>query len=104
LAGYEVQHDVVSEAGRTVGGLSKELGPIGTGIQKGVQESFGGVPGFAVAGALEGYAQQAQAALRTVGTALEDHGGGLVNSANNYDNTDREMRWMFKRYESKLNG
>lgn len=39
--------------------------------------------------ALNGYAQQAQAALDSVGRALEDHGGGLVNAAVNYETSDR---------------
>lgn len=100
MDGFEVEHDVLRDAGKTVGRLPTDLGRVGRTIDSGVRDGTARVRGFLVSQALDGYARQAGTALDSVGRALEDHGGGLVNAAGNYDNTDREMGWMFKRLKA----
>jgi hypothetical protein len=101
MDGFEVEHPSLREAGRAIGQSATGAQQVQSALQAGVQAGKAGIMSYAIAAALDGYLREAQAALRSVGTALEDHGGGLVNAASNYDNVDREMSWMFKRITAK---
>ena len=102
MNGFEVEHTTLREAGRTIGQSADALRTVQSSLQAGVQAGKSGIMSYAIATALDSYLRQTEAALRSVGTALEDHGAGLVNAASNYDNVDREMGWMFKRITAKF--
>jgi hypothetical protein len=102
MTGYQVQHAALSDAGKVVGKLPSELTATQSTVDTAVQAGTATVPGYALSAALRAYRQQAQAALRSIGRAIEDHGGGLVNNASNYDNNERTASWMFKRVKSEL--
>lgn len=102
MNGFEVETDAVRDAGKTVGKLPADLDAARRAVDHGVREGTGQLRAFLVAQALEGYAQQARGALDSVGRALEDHGGGLVNAAGSYHTADREAKWMFQRVKAKF--
>lgn len=102
MNGFEVDPAALREAGKVVGKLSADLPAVQRAIDNGVREGTNQVQAFLVSQALNGYAQQARAALDSVGRALEDHGGGMVNAAGNYENGDREAKWMFQRIKAKF--
>lgn len=104
MDGFEVEHTALRDAGRSIGESANGTQQVHSSLQAGVQAGKAGVMSFAISAALDGYLRQAQAALRSVGTALEDHGAGMVNAAGNYDNADRTTGWMWKRYTAKLDG
>lgn len=102
MDGFEVESAAVRDAGKAVGKLPAELRAVRQAVDTGVREGTGQLGAFLTAQALDGYAQQARAALDSVGRALEDHGGGLVNAAGTYDTADREAKWMFQRIKAKF--
>lgn len=102
MDGFEVQPDALRDAGKAVGKLPADLPAVQRAIDNGVRDGTDQVRAFLVSQALNGYAQQARSALDSVGRALEDHGGGLVNAAGTYDTSDREAKWMFQRIKAKF--
>jgi len=102
MSSFEVEPAKLRDAGKMVGQLPRELSAVQQAIDNGVRAGTDQVRAFQVSQALNNYAQQARGALDSVGRALEDHGGGLVNAAVNYETSDREAKWMFQRFKDKL--
>lgn len=102
MDGFEVEPTAIRDAGKTVGRLPADLSAAQRAVEAGVREGTARVRPFLVAQALTGYTEQARVALDSVGRALEDHGGGLVNAAGAYHTADREAGWMFQRIKAKF--
>jgi hypothetical protein len=104
MDGFEVEPNVLRNNGRKISESAQGTQKVQSTLERGVSKGNDGIRSFAIAAALEGYLRQSEAALRSVSTALEDHGAGLVNAHNAYNSADRSAVWMFKRYAAKLEG
>jgi hypothetical protein len=104
MDGFEVEPNVLRTNGRKISESAPEAQQVQSTLERGVEKGNNGIKSFAISAALDGYLRQSEAALRSVSTALEDHGAGLVNAYNAYNSADRSAVWMFKRYLAKLAG